>query len=204
MDYRYKYEKYKNRYLFLKSGKNNSITETENKNNAIFMLCFLKDHYVLGACIGAFTHREFIKKLNLNIELVILCDDYIYKKFYNLLNLYFDRVINTKFRRFELNENYKYQNKKYGEWIFLSLTKWECLKYEEYNKILFIDIDILPIRHTFYKLFSFNTPAFHNTGVKKKCVNNTAYNNFVNFSYKEYIEKYEFINIGSIDGGFVL
>ena len=90
MDYRYKYEKYKNRYLFLKSGKNNSITETENKNNAIFMLCFLKDHYVLGACIGAFTHREFIKKLNLNIELIILCDDYIYTKFYNLLKLYFD------------------------------------------------------------------------------------------------------------------
>ncbi len=202
MDYKYKYDKYKNKYFFLKNYLESH--KIKNKLNAIFMLCFLKDHYVLGACISAFTHKQFIRKLNLEIKLVILCDGYIYKKYHNLLQVYFDRVIEIKLRKFSLNKDYKFSKKKYNEWMSYSLTKWECLKYEEYDKILFIDIDILPLKDKFYNLFSFNTPAFHNIGIKKKCINNTAYNNFINFSYKEYIQRYQLINIGTIDGGLCL
>ncbi len=201
MDYKYKYDKYKNKYFFLKNYLESHIIK--KKLNAIFMLCFLKDHYVLGACISAFTHKQFIRKLNLEIELVILCDGYIYKKYHNLLQVYFDRVIEIKLRQFSLNKDYNFC-KKYNEWMCYSLTKWECLKYEEYDKILFIDIDILPLKDKFYNLFSFNTPAFHNIDIKKKCINNTAYNNFINFSYKEYIQRYQLINIGTIDGGLCL
>ena len=121
------------------------------------MLSMLKDHYVLGACIAAFTHKQFINKLNLNVKLVIMCDDYIYNKYNNLLKNYFDRVIKIKLVYHHLKSDYQkiyHINNKYT-WINLSLSKWECLQFEEYNKILFLDIDILPIKKKFYNLFNF-------------------------------------------------
>lgn len=175
------------------------------KQNAIFMLCMLKDHYVFGACIAAFTHKQFIKKLKLNIKLVIMCDDYIYNKYKNLLKSYFDRVINIDLVYYNLESNYQtlYHIKKKYTWINLSLSKWECLQFEEYNKILFIDIDILPIYDSFYDIIKFNTPAFHNVLIKKKCINNKAYNKSIKFSYSDYIHN-KFNTIGSMDGGLCL
>jgi hypothetical protein len=175
------------------------------KGDAIFMLCMLKDHYVLGACIAAFTHKQFINKLNLNVKLVIMCDDYIYNKYKNLLTIYFDRVIKIDLVYHNLDSNYKklYHIKEKYTWINSSLSKWNCMQFEEYNKILFLDIDILPIKEKFYNLFKFNTPAFHNVLIKKTCLNNKGYNKFTNFSYSDYIYN-KFNKIGTMDGGICL
>lgn len=195
MNYKYKYLKYKNKYMLLKRKMN------LNKY-AIFMICFFKDHYVLGACIAAFTHKQYLKKLNLNIELVIMCDDYIYNKYNQTLNKYFDKVTNIKLRSFDLSEDYKFAKDKYT-WINVSLSKWECLKYDEYDKILFIDIDILPNNTSFYDILNFNTPAFLNNNLEKECISSKAFKYKLNNSYYKYINE-NLNNIGSIDGGILL
>ena len=52
----------------------------------------LKDHYVVAACISAFAHKSIINHYNLDIELIIMCDEYIYKKYKSILKYYFDKV----------------------------------------------------------------------------------------------------------------
>lgn len=53
----------------------------------------LKDHYVIGACINAYTNKAMLHALNINnIDLVIMCDDYIYDKYVDILSIYFDKV----------------------------------------------------------------------------------------------------------------
>ena len=53
---------------------------------AIFMMCILKEHYVIGSCIAAFNHRQYINKTNKNIDLVIMCDNLIYSKYKDSLS----------------------------------------------------------------------------------------------------------------------
>ena len=131
----------------------------ESKKNAIFMLCMLKDNYVLGACISAFVHKLYIKKLNLDISLNIMADNYIYNKYKDILAQYFDKVLEIKLTKYEFMDNYIFAKGKYS-WINFSLSKWECLKYEEYDKILFIDVDEIPNKDSFYDIFEYNTRAF--------------------------------------------
>jgi hypothetical protein len=204
MDYYHKYIKYKSKYLeaqMLDTNHNNVLSPT--KTNAIFMFCILKDHYVLGACITAFVHKSFINNLKLDIELVIMCDDYIYEKYEDTLNKYFDRVINVKLRYFESSHKYQYPKEKYSSWIGYSLNKWQILKYVEYNKILFLDIDIMVCDKKFYDIFNFNTPALHMKPIKFDCHNDLQYTiNIGKLSYDEYIHNDTKYN--TLDGGIVL
>ena len=137
--------------------------------------------------------------------MVIMCDNYIYKKYNSTLKLYFDRVINIKLNTFNFKNTYN-PSKKYN-WVKHSLTKWESLKFIEYNKILFLDIDMLPNNKKFYDIFDFNTPAFrryrHKTDKNYKCINNHSFK--INFkgSFNEYINNYIEI-YGSLDAGMVL
>lgn len=209
MDYYKKYIKYKTKYLSI-TGKLNEYNfdkpnKTVSKKYAIVMFCILKDHYVLGACIAAYLHKLFIKKTNKDIDLVIMCDDYIYKKYKSILSNYFDRVIQIKLRHFELSEKYEFAKHKYSSWIGYSMNKWQCLNLTEYEKILFLDIDILPSSIKLYDLFSFNTPAIHIHHLS----NHLCFNSRLvpkptekKLSYDEYIKNlYQY---GSLDGGILL
>lgn len=209
MDIRYKqkYKKYKQKYLNLI----NQLSGSKQPNkDAIFMLCILKDHYVLGACIISYLHRLFINKLHKTIDLVIMCDKYIYDKYNKLLSQYFDRVILLKMRYFEPSSQYDYIKNKYSSWIGYSLNKWQLLQHEEYNKILFLDIDIMPNRESFYDIFTFGTPGLHNiiaNRVLKKtktnrCVNNTPYDYSKPSSFDQYLD--DLSDYGSMDGGICL
>ena len=40
-----------------------------------------------------------------------------------------------------------------------SINKWQMMQFEEYEKILFLDADFLPLDEKFYQIFNFNTPA---------------------------------------------
>lgn len=196
MDYKQKYMKYKNKYLALKS------ISREPKKNAIFMLCMLKDSYVIGACISAFIHKQYIEKINLDIILNVMVDDYIYNKFKDVLAQYFDRVIKIKLNKFSLSKDYSFAKGKYS-WINFSLSKWECLKYEEYDKILFIDVDEMPIKESFYNIFEYKTPAFKNSLISKKCISKKPFTYKINYSFEYYI-KNNLNNIGTAYGGLCL
>lgn len=181
--------------------------------NAIIMLCMLKDHYVLGACIAAYTHKYLLKKTHIDCDLVIMCDDFVYNKHHLLLQQYFDKVLKIDLIHFDISKKYvtsKEWANKYS-WIGYSINKWQCLKLVEYKKILFIDIDILPITNEFYDVFTYNTPAFHyityDNIIKfyddKRFVGNEVVNDILKNTTS--FENYVFAKkINTLDGGIVL
>jgi hypothetical protein len=199
--YNYKAAKYEHKYYQLKKkigGKPN-----KNNKNAVLMLCMLKDHYVLAACIASFYHRKFIAKTKRNIELVVMCDDYIYSNYKNTLEGYFDRIVKIDLKDYGISKKYIYADFKYT-WMRYSLDKWECMQYDEYDKLLFMDVDILPNDASLYDVFDFGIPCIHNVYSKKECKNGHTLNyDMGNMTYDDYlknvVKKY-----GSLDGGIIL
>jgi hypothetical protein len=138
---------------------------TNKVKNAIFMMCIINDNYVIGACIAVYCHRKMLERYNLkyNIDLVLMCDEYIYDKYSNLLNcnIFFDRVEKINLRTFKDADKYDYAKLKYSSWIGASLNKWQILKYDEYDKIMFVDIALIPVDPQLYGLFNKSVPSFY-------------------------------------------
>lgn len=127
------------------------------KKNAIGMIIFNNTSYLVGACLSAWTHREFINKYNLGIDLIVMVNEPIYK-YKDELEKYFDKIKLIDLIEIKLSPKYNVIYK-YSQWMKYSISKWEILNFEGYNKILFIDTDILPIDKNFYSVFDFDTPA---------------------------------------------
>lgn len=125
---------------------------------AISMLLFGNENYITGSIISSYVHKQYINKLKLDIDLIVMVDDKIFK-YKNELLKYFDHV--KKINLIEMNLSKKYHIiYKYSKWMKYSINKWQILKYDEYDKIVFVDTDFLPLDEKFYDIFNFNTPAF--------------------------------------------
>lgn len=166
------------------------------------MLVFNKLHYMIGAYIAAYAHKKLIRELNLEIELVVMVDNKIYEYKKELLKV-FDRVELIDLLEIRLNKKYYYAYK-YSEWMKYSITKWHILKYEEYNKILFIDVDILPVEENFYKIFDIRTPA-----IEKNFMESNRKIELDEISDKTSFKKEEYYNASinfkkSLNGGLLL
>jgi hypothetical protein len=179
-----------------------------NKKYAVVMLCMLNFHYVLGAIIAAHAHRQFIKANNLPIDLVIMCDDYIFYEYEESLKLYFDRVIKIDLIYYPTRVQ-KEKESRYSKWIGYSVNKWQCLNLDMYEKVLLIDVDIVPVNKQFYNIFDINTPGFHvHYGVynrqytNRNCIEGSLTRDPIKNanSYEQYMQKYSI----SLDGGCVL
>jgi len=173
-----------------------------NKKNAIFMLIFNKLHYLVGGFISGYIHKKFIKKLGLEIELVVMVDKKINEYREELLKV-FDRVELVELLEIRLNKEYYYANK-YSSWMKNSITKWEILKYEEYEKILFIDVDILAVEENFYKIFEIRTPAVERGyKVSDRKIELEEISDRKEFREEEYYKASKHLK-KSLDGGLVL
>lgn len=167
--------------------------------NAIVFLLMLNDKYVNGALITSYIHRLWLKKINLEkeVEIVIMVDKIINKKYKKVLSIFFDKIYEINLTYFPYNEQYKFYEKKYSKWLSYSLNKWQCLKLDMYSKILFMDIDILIIKPEFYKIFQLKPPyTVNNHNVKYSKYKNTH----VNISYNKFIKN----NGKGVNGGIVL
>ena len=183
-----------------------------SKSNAIFMIVFNNPLYVVGACLSAWTHRQFILKLNLDIKLVIMINEPILK-YSDELKKYFDEIKIITLREIKLNPKY-FIIDKYSDWMKYSISKWEIFKFEEFEKILFLDTDILPINNDFYNVFEFNTPAIMIRGLNKDSntlanENGSEINLFIKTDVVEINERKDYSRLSnilkkSLDGGFVL
>lgn len=170
-----------------------------NKNifnkNAIVMLLMLNDAYLNGAIVSSIAHRKLMELSNIKYDLVIMCDKKIYDVYNTVLNKYFDKVYLIDLIHYEIDtKKYKFAEK-YSKWIGYSINKLHCMKLVEYEKVLFVDIDILPINKKFYDVFKYDTPAFHEIKLEK---NKDSYN-----SYEKFIENKR-ININKINAGLFL
>ena len=135
MDYNHIYNLNKMMYRNLSSyvtqyGGTDDISKNKiDKKNAIFMMVIINDHYVIGACIAAFCHKKFLSKMNDDKpDLVIMCDEIIYRKYHEVLEIFFDRVEKIELRNFPAKPSYNFHSK-YSSWITLSLNKWQIMNY---------------------------------------------------------------------------
>jgi hypothetical protein len=127
------------------------------KKYAIAMLIFANEYYIPGTIISAYVHKKYITKFNLDIDLIVMVDDIIYKYKDELL-IFFDQVKKINLLEMKLSDDY-FVIKKYSKWMKYSINKWQILQYDNYDKILFLDADFLPLDDKFYEIFNFNTPA---------------------------------------------
>jgi hypothetical protein len=157
---------------------------------------------MIGAFIAAYAHKKLLKQLNLEIELVVMVDNKIYEYREELLKV-FDRVELIDLLEIRLNKQYYYAYK-YSEWMKYSITKWHILKYEEYNKILFIDVDVLPVEENFYKIFEIRTPAIEKNFMESnRKIELDEISDKTNFKKEEYYTAS--INLKkSLNGGLLL
>lgn len=174
--------------------------------NAICMLIFGNELYIPGACASAWVHRRFITESMLLIKLVVMVDNHIFK-YKKELEKYFDEVILIDMLEVKLNPEY-YIIEKYSKWMKYSINKWQIFNLTDYDKVLFVDIDILPIKSSFYKVFDNNTPGFlikgfelNNKLINKKNV--LKFNQSDDFNF-DTCYKFSSKLFRSIDAGFVL
>ena len=169
------------------------------KKYAIVQLLMLNDGYLNGALITSYVHKLFLKKTNYVTDLVLMCDSVIYDKYYEILKKFYNKVVKIDLIHFKINENKYVYAKKYSPWIAYSLNKWQCLNLIEYDKILFIDVDILPLKKEFYNLFECQAPCFE---LSKDTVRHRQnYSNFDNFiNHAKQIDKLS----STINGGLVI
>ena len=164
------------------------IDNKTNNKYAICMLIFKNPLYIVGACLSAWVHRQFIIKNNLNIKLIVMVDSNIYQHKYEL-EKYFDFVELIEIIEMKLNPKYIIINK-YSDWMKFSVSKWVIFKFDDYDKILFLDTDILPINEKFYEIFNFDTPSIMIKGNNNKPNSiikpEIFFDNITNISYNEY------------------
>jgi hypothetical protein len=127
-------------------------------------------------------------------------------KYKDELEKYFDHVVLIDLIEMKLSPKY-YVIKKYSQWMKYSISKWEILNFDEYEKILFLDIDILPMNKKFYDVFSFDTPAIMIRGLNLEpnilAKPELFLNNPRDYQQNEYNDLATKL-VNSLDAGFIL
>lgn len=121
------------------------------------MLVFKNPIYIIGAYLAAYAHKKFIKKMNLQLDVILMLDQSL-SEYYEDLSLVFDKVIIIDLIEMKLSPNY-IMLQKYITWMKYTITKWTIFRFIEYRKVLFMDIDILPLNKDFYNVFEIEPPA---------------------------------------------
>ena len=111
--------------------------------------------YIYGSLVMGYS----LKLTNTKYDLVCMVTDDLYDEYAKYLSLVYDRVIRISYIKFE---KYKLTSKKhkeiYNNWYHMSYTKWECLKLIEYEKICFLDSDLIILKNIDH-LFNLDSPA---------------------------------------------
>lgn len=122
------------------------------------LLIIAEDKYIDGACISVSTYREYGNKM---IEHNILIDKSISERGRKKLRLFFDNVLEVPLQNIKSDFALKTEKikKRYGLWIDYSWAKWYILWFDNYEKILFCDIDTLAVKN-YTDIFEVSTPAW--------------------------------------------
>ena len=129
--------------------------DEKTSNYAYFCLVMCGDSYAIGAMVVAHSLRRSGTKN----DIICMVTNDISQGAINKLKLFFSRVvfvdyIYIKTKRIKFNKI----RKMYGSWISKSFTKWNILLFNEYEKVMFLDADVI-IKHNIDNLFDLNTPA---------------------------------------------
>jgi len=112
---------------------------------------------------------ESFKRHNKGIDTLVMVTRDVSNKLKERLAKTFDKVIVVNYTFCSTIYPNKRTLDRYVGWINYSFTKWKCLLFEEYDKVLFIDADSI-ILDNIEEIFKLKTPAgcFFNTHGKNK------------------------------------
>lgn len=141
---------------------------------ATFTLLMIQvDKYFEGACISGYSYKKYTTE---DVDNNIMVDENVSDTQKKQLEKYFDNVFVIPL--LEYNSNFQIETGKmkerYGSWIQFATTKWMSLCFDQYEKILFCDIDTLAVNN-YIDIFSIKTPAWtchHKSHIKDKRISN--------------------------------
>jgi hypothetical protein len=143
--------------------------------NAITTLLFGDKKYIIGAVINAYLHKQFINKYNLKIDITVMLDKN-FIEYKDELSLYYDKIFMIDLDETKISS--KTDLRRYTSVMKYLPNKALMFNLTEYDKVLFTDIDFLPIKKEFYTIFDLDTPAVYSEEVYCNKFNQIYNNNF--------------------------
>lgn len=137
---------------------------------------FKDEKYLLGALVVAWS----MKMAGSNADIILLATD-VSEELIELAKCVFDRIYEVSYLRVSCHQlRTDKQRSRYSNWMDISCSKWNCLALVEYNKIIFLDSDLL-ILQSLDNLFKLSTPAgtFSSPQAKGYCENGGMYNPYL-------------------------
>jgi alpha-N-acetylglucosamine transferase len=147
----------------------------ESKPNAFVSLIMFNHSYIYGMM----TLAHSLRLIGTKHKIVCMATHDIYDLYKNVLERFYDEVIPIKYIKYAncMLKSGK-QETIYGTWKDFACTKWTCLALSQYNKICFLDADLIIIKNIDH-LFEIQSPAgcFVNYWAEFKCRINNPYKN---------------------------
>ena len=137
------------------SGPVLSWSRKEETSPYAYVFAVFKDPtYLLGALVAAFS----LKATKTPNDVVLLATD-IPEDMLTLASRMFDRIYQVPYLRLHCRPlRTEKQRQRYGSWMDVSCTKWNCLGLIAYRKVMFLDADKLVLA-SLDALFELPTPA---------------------------------------------
>ena len=129
-------------------------------NYAYVTLVMHQKHYLYGALVMGYS----LKSTNTKHHVTCMVTDDLYDEFCDVLLTVFDAVFKVPYINYKCD---KLRSRKieelYGGWKDVAFTKWNCLSLVKYEKVCFLDADLI-ITQNIDSIFQINAPAgcFHN------------------------------------------
>jgi len=133
----------------------NELRSSTVKKCAWVTLVMMKDSYIPGALVLA----ESLREVKTKHSIVCMVTDDVSIEGKRKLSMVFDEVILVDYitNKTKKYESFK-QDDRYSAWINNSFTKWSCLRFIQYDKVIFIDADMITITNC-DELFELKSPA---------------------------------------------
>ncbi len=129
--------------------------ENDKGKNAYVTLVMCGTKYIPGALMLGYSLRQ----ARTIYDRVCMVTNDVPETDRLLLKQEFDHVILIDYLQYPCQPlKTNKQQEMYGSWIDKSFTKWVCLSLKQYNKILFIDADVIVLRNMDH-LFCLHAPA---------------------------------------------
>ena len=131
------------------------MSTVTTKSCAYVMLVMKEYHFVYGALVAAYSLRLTKTKH----QIICMLTEDLYEKYHEVLETVFDKVLCIPYITQTVDKLCsKKQEEIYGAWKNYSFTKWQCLALTEYEKICFLDADLLIVKNIDH-LMDLKTPA---------------------------------------------
>ena len=122
------------------SPKKNSPKKTKKKYAYVWLL-MLGSVYLPGILVSAYS----IKRLGTPHDLVCMVTKDVPQKTRKELLKVLDKVIEVPYLNFKIRKFRKWKDR-YSKFLHLLFTKWNCLNLTYYDKIFFLDADVIITR----------------------------------------------------------